>query len=92
MRSSLIFTPHLLIRMIKSRRMKWAGYVARIGEGRGAYRVLVWEPEGKGALGRPKQRWEENIKMGVQEVGLEAWTGLIWLRIGTGDGHLFRRK
>ena len=54
---------------VKSRRMRWAGHVARMGEGRGVYRVLVWEPEGKRPLGRPRRRWENNIKMDLQEVG-----------------------
>jgi len=56
-----------VIRVIKSRRMKWAGHVARMGERRGVYRVLVRKPEGKGLLGRPR-RWEDNIKMDLQEV------------------------
>jgi len=55
--------------MIKSRRMRWAGHVARMGERRGMYRVLVWKPEGRRPLGRPKLRWEGNIKMELQEVG-----------------------
>ena len=72
--------------MIKSRRMRWAGHVARLGERRGVYRVLLWKPEGKRTLGRPKHRWENNIKIDLQEVG--AWNGSNWLRIGTGGGHL----
>jgi hypothetical protein len=59
-----------------------------MGEGRGAYRILVGRPEGKRPLGRPRRRWEDNIKMDLQEVGWEAWTGLIWLRIGTVGGLL----
>jgi hypothetical protein len=74
--------------MIKSRRMRWAGHVARMGEGKGAYRILVGKPEGRRPLGRPSRRWEDNIEMDLQEVGWEAWTGLIWLRIGTGGGLL----
>jgi hypothetical protein len=77
-----------IIRVIKSRRMRWAGHVARMGEGRGAYRILVGRPEGRRLLGRPRRRWENNIKMDLQEVGWGAWTGLIWLRIGTGGGLL----
>jgi hypothetical protein len=57
-------------------------------EGRSAYRILVGRPEGRRPLGRPRHRWEHNIKMDVQEVGWGAWTGLIWLRIGTGVGLL----
>jgi hypothetical protein len=74
--------------MIKSRRMRWVGHVARMGEGRGAYRILVGRPEGRRPLGRPRRRWEDNIKMDIKEVGWGAWTGLIWLRIGTGGGFL----
>jgi len=53
---------------MKSRRMRWAGHVARMGERRGVYRVLVGEPEGKRLLGRPRRRLEDNIKMDLQEV------------------------
>jgi hypothetical protein len=70
--------------MIKSRRMRRAGYVARIGDRRVAQRGLVRKPEGKRSLGRPRCRWEDNIKMDLQEVGWGARTGLIWLRTGTG--------
>jgi hypothetical protein len=77
-----------IIRVIKSRRMSWAGHVARMGEGRGAYRVLVGRPEGRRPLERPRHRWEDNIKMNLQKVGWGAWTGLIWLRTGTGGGLL----
>jgi hypothetical protein len=61
-----------------------------MGERRGVYRVLVGRPEGKRPIGRPRRRWEDNIKMDLQEVGwgVGAWTGLIWFRIGTGDKHL----
>jgi len=61
--------------------MRWAGHVACMAESRGAYRVLVGNPDGKGTLGRPRRSWD------LQEVGWGAWTGLIWLRIGTGGGH-----
>ena len=57
------------VRVVKSRRMRWAGHVARMGEGRGVHRVLVGKPEGKRPLGRPRCRWEDNIKMDLQEVG-----------------------
>jgi hypothetical protein len=59
-----------------------------MGDGRGAYRILVGRPEGRRPLGTPRRRWEDNIKMDLQEVGWGAWTGLIWLRIGTGGGLL----
>jgi hypothetical protein len=58
-----------IMRVVKSRRMRWAGHVARMGEGRGVHRVLVGKPEGKRPLGRPRRRWEDNIKMDLQEVG-----------------------
>ena len=64
--------------------MKWAWHVAHMGERRDEYRVLVGKPEGKRPLGRPRYRWEDNIKMDLQEVGWGTWTGMIWLRIGTG--------
>jgi hypothetical protein len=57
--------------VIESRRMRWAGHVARIGEGRGVYRVLVGRPEGKKPLGRPGRRWEDNIKMDLMEIGID---------------------
>jgi hypothetical protein len=77
-----------IIRVIKSRRLRWAGYVVRMAERRGAYRGLVGKPEGMRPLGRPRRRWEDNIKMALQEVGRGAWAALIWLRIGTGGGLL----
>jgi hypothetical protein len=60
-----------IVRVIKSRRMRWAGHVARMGEGRGAHRVLVGRPEDKRPLGRPRRRWEDNIKMDVGEIGID---------------------
>jgi len=58
-----------IVRVIKSRRMRWVGHVARMGERRGVYRVLVGKRENKSPLGRPRHRWEDNIKMDLQEVG-----------------------
>ena len=57
-----------IVQVIKSRRMRWAGHVARMGERRGVYRVLVGIPEGKRQLGRPGRRWEDNIELDLQEV------------------------
>jgi len=67
-----------IVRVIKSRRIRWAGHVARMGERNGVYKVLVGKPEGKRPLGRPRRRWEDNIKMDLQEVGCHgmAWIGL----------------
>ena len=58
-----------IVRVVKSRRMRWTGHVARMGGGRGVHRVLVRKPEGKRSLGRPRRRWEDNIKMDLQDVG-----------------------
>ena len=60
-----------LIRSLKSRRLRWAGHVARMDESTNAYRVLVGKPEGKRPLGRPRCRWEDNIKMDFREVGCD---------------------
>ena len=57
------------MRVIKSRRMRWAGHVARMGEESGVYRVLVGKPDGRRPLGRPRRRWADNIRMDLQEVG-----------------------
>ena len=62
--------------------------MARMGEGRGVHRVLMGKPEGKRPLGRLRRRWEDNIKMDLQEEGGIVGTGWSWLRIGTGGGHL----
>ena len=58
-----------IVRVIKSRTMRWAGHVARMGQEKGAYRDLVGKPEGKRPLGRPRRRWVDNIRMDLQEVG-----------------------
>ena len=57
-----------IVRVIKSRRMRWAGHVAHMGEERGTYSFLVGKPEGKRPLGRPRRRWVDNIRMDLQEV------------------------
>jgi hypothetical protein len=69
-----LYSSPTIVRVIKLRRMRWAGHVAQMGEGRGVYRVLVGKPEGKRQLGRPRRRWEDNIKMDLQEVGCGVWT------------------
>ena len=74
--------------MIKSRRMRWVGRVARVGRRICAHGVMVRRPEGKKSLERRRRRWEDNIRMVLQEVGGETWIGLSWLRIGTGGGRL----
>ena len=68
MLNDLYASPNI-VRVIKSRIMRWAGHVARIGDRKGVYRVFVGKPEGKRPLGGHRHRWEDNIKMGLQEVG-----------------------
>jgi len=67
-----------IVRVIKSRRMRWAGHVARMGEERGVYRVLLGKPEGRRPLGRPRHRWVGNIRMDLQDVGC-GYMDWIWL-------------
>jgi hypothetical protein len=67
-----------IFRVIKSRRMRWAGHVARMGKGRGVYRVLVGKPEGKRPLETPRRRWDDNIKMDLREIGID---GMNWIRL-----------
>jgi hypothetical protein len=62
-----------IVLVVKSRRMRWVGHVARMGEERGVHRVLVGKPEGKRLKGRPRRRWEDNIKMDLQEVERAGW-------------------
>jgi hypothetical protein len=64
----LYYSPSI-VRVIKARRMRWAGHVARVGEVRGAYNILFGRPEGRRPLGRPRRRWEDNIKMDLREIG-----------------------
>ena len=85
--SDLYSLPNI-VRVVKSRRTRWAGHVTRKWEGRGVHRVLVGKPEGKRPSGRPRRRWEDNIKMDLQEVGGVVGTGWSCLWIGTGGGHL----
>jgi hypothetical protein len=74
---SLYSSPNIVM-VIKSRRMRWAGHVAGMEEGRGVYRVLVGRSEGKRPLGRPRRRWEDNIKMELREIGID---GANWIRL-----------
>jgi hypothetical protein len=77
-----------IIKQVKSRRMRWAGHVARMGEERRVYKVLVGKPEGKRPLGRPRRRWEDGIRMDLREIGLGVWIGFDCLMTGTGGGLL----
>jgi hypothetical protein len=63
---------------MKSRRMRWAGHVTRMGEKRNAYRILVGKPEGRRSLGRPRRRWEDNIRMKLREI---EWGGMDWINL-----------
>jgi hypothetical protein len=67
-----------IVRVMKSRRMRWAGRVARMGERRGVYRIFVGRSEGRRPLGRPRRTWEDNIKMDLREVG---WVGMDWIQL-----------
>ena len=73
-----LYSSPSIVRVTKSRRMRWAGHVARMGEEKGVYRVLVGKLEGKRALGRPRRRWVDSIRMDLQEVGCGYmdWIGL----------------
>jgi hypothetical protein len=73
-----LYSSPSIIRIIKPRRMRWAGHVARMGEKRNVYRLLVGKPEGKRSLGRPRSRWMDNIKMNLLDIGLSVvdWIGL----------------
>jgi hypothetical protein len=79
---SLYSSPNI-VRVIKSKRMKWAGHVIRMGEGRSVYRVLVGRPEGKSPLGRPRRKWEDNINLDLREIRIDGanWVRLAWDRI-----------
>jgi hypothetical protein len=67
-----------IVRVIKSKKLMWAGHVERMGKGRGVYRVLVGRPECKRPLGRSRRRWEDNIKMDLREIGID---GVNWIRL-----------
>jgi hypothetical protein len=71
-----LYSSSSIIRIIKSRKMRWAGHVAQMGEKRNAYRLLVGKPEGKRPLGRPRRRWVNNIRMDLGEVG---WGDVDWI-------------
>ena len=73
-----LYSSPSIVRVIKSRRIRWAVHVARMGERRDVYRVLVGKPEGKRPLGRPRSRWEYNIKIDIQDVGCE---GMDWIEL-----------
>jgi hypothetical protein len=71
-----LYSSPSIIRIIKSRRIRWAEQLARMGEKRKPYRILVEKPEGKRPLGRPRRRWVDNVKMDLREIG---WDGTDWI-------------
>jgi hypothetical protein len=73
-----------IIRIVKLRRMRWAGHVARMGEKKNAYSLLVGRPEGNRPLGRPRHWWGIILRWSLERWDGVMWTGLVWLRIGTG--------
>jgi hypothetical protein len=77
-----LYSLPIIIRVIKLRRMRWAEHIAHMWK----RRVLMGQPEGRRPHERPNHRWKDDIKMDLREVGWEAWTGSIWLKIGTGGG------
>jgi hypothetical protein len=86
-----LYSSPSIIRIIRSRRMRWAGHVARMGENRNAYRLLVGKPEGKRPLGRPGRRWWIILRGILERWDGVMWTGLVRLRIGTGGELLLIR-
>jgi hypothetical protein len=80
----MLYSSPSIIRIIKSRRVRWAGHVARMGEKRNTCRILVGKPEGKRPLGRPRRRWVDNIKMDLREIG---WDGVDWIDMAQDGNH-----
>jgi hypothetical protein len=80
-----LYSSPSIIRIFKSRRMRWAGNVAQMGEKRNAYSLLVGKPEGKRPLGRPRHRWADNIRMDLGEVG---WGDVDWIGLAQAGGEL----
>jgi hypothetical protein len=81
----ILYSSPNVIRMIKSRRMRWAGHVARMGQKRNAYRILVGKPEGRRPLKRPRRRWVDNIKIDLREIG---WDGVNWIDLAQDKDQL----
>jgi hypothetical protein len=74
----ILYSSQNIIRQIKSRRMRWTGHVASMGEERNVYRVLIGKPAGKRPLGRPRRRWEDGIRMDLREIG---WGSVDWIQL-----------
>jgi len=82
----VVFTKYY--RVIKSRSMRWIRQVARIGEKKSAYKILVGKPDGRSLLGRPRHRWEDNIRSGLREIRWKMWNGCNWLKTEIRGGLL----
>jgi hypothetical protein len=80
-----LYSSPIIIKIIKSRIMRWAGHVERIGEKRNAYRLMVERPEGERLLGRPRRRWVDNIKMDLGKIG---WSDVDWIGLALNKDHL----
>jgi hypothetical protein len=78
---SLYRSPNI-VKVIKSRRLRWAGHIARMEESGSGFKIITGKPTGKRTLGRPRCRWEDNIRMDLEDIGINAGIGLIRLRIG----------
>jgi hypothetical protein len=76
-----LYSSRNIVRIIKSKRLRWAGHVARMGEGRGVYKVLIGRPKRKRPLGRHRRRWEDNIKPDLREIGIDRAN---WIRLASG--------
>ena len=89
MRNLIVCTVHSnIVRVIKSRRLRWVGHIARMEEGRSTYKILTGTPAGRRHLGRPRRRWEDNFRMDLKSLVSIREIGLIWLRIGITGGPL----
>ena len=82
-RDFIVCTFNLIVRMIKCKILRWAGHAALVNEkGRNAFKILTRKPTGRRPLGKPRRIWEDNIRMDIEEIGINAGIGLIRLRIG----------
>jgi hypothetical protein len=77
-----LYSSRRIVKMIKARMMRWAGHEASIGEVRGAYNILAGRPEGRRPLGRPRRRWEDNIKIDLREIGFWDMDWIHWAQDG----------
>jgi hypothetical protein len=84
----ILYFSLIIVRVIKSRSMRWVRHVARMEDGRGVCRVLVGRPEGKRPLGRPRRRWEDNIKLDLREIGIDGANWIQLARVGSSGGLL----